>query len=203
MSARSRFAIALIVVVAVTGVTWANLAKEAEAKNYRGPFQGRVVDAETRAPIEGAVVFVEWHIRHMGAGDTFYDATEVLTDANGAFSISSKWSWNPWTNVVMDSSFTIFKAGYGHVHAHWTTLHESAKFLAQLPPEKRIGTPSLYYNIDFEDDVPIFLVKKLDTTRERALNLPDSSSAPPNQKQLLMREINAERAALGADAVTD
>ena len=135
MSAR-RFAIALLVVVAVTGVSWTGLVHDAHA-GYRGPFQGRVVDAETKEPIEGAVVFVEWQILHMWAGETFYDSAEVLTDANGAFSIASNWSWNPWTNVRMDSLFVIFKRGYGSVHRHWWPIKEAERILKNLPPDTR------------------------------------------------------------------
>ena len=199
MIARIRIGIALLLFAIVAGVTGTGLTQEAHAKNYRGPFQGRVVDTDTRAPIEGAVVFVEWHIRHMGAGDTFYDSAEVLTDANGAFSISSKWSWNPWTNIVMDSSFIIFKGGYGSVRTHWTTLHETAQFLEHLAPERRMGDPMLYYKIDFEDDVPVFLLKRLTTPAERWKNmsgLEPASDVPEGKYSVLTEEIKREETSL-------
>ena len=58
-----------------------------------GPWSGKVVDAETRKPIEGAAVVAVW-IRETGtpAGtDTgFVDAAETATDKNGDFEIPSK-----------------------------------------------------------------------------------------------------------------
>ena len=107
-------------------VLLAGFSPKAYAQNYRGPFEGRVLDAETRQPIEGAVVFVRWVKRHMGSRATFYDAAEVLTDEKGEFYIPKKWSWNPWTNLVMDSRIIIFKGGYGHVSTHWQPIKEAA-----------------------------------------------------------------------------
>lgn len=54
-----------------------------------GPFQGRVVDAETGQPIAGAHVMVLW-IREppsLHYTQWFYDAQETVTDADGRFDI--------------------------------------------------------------------------------------------------------------------
>lgn len=58
-----------------------------------GPFRGQVVDAETGRPIAGAHVMVSWdrdipNLAH--ATQSFYDAQETVTDANGGFEIPRK-----------------------------------------------------------------------------------------------------------------
>lgn len=172
-------------------------AGEAQAlgANYRGPFEGRVVDASTLRPIEGAVVLVTWVIRHAFAHSDFYDATEVLTDANGAFSIPKKWSWNPWWNLVMDSQVHIFKAGYGNVTTHWTTLKDTAEFLRKLAPEERerVG-PAVYFDIQFDEERPTFLLKPLTTRQDRIRNLEDLDTImmPDEKRWRLLKEIQKE-----------
>lgn len=179
--------------------------QDAHAGNYRGPYQGRVVDADTMEPIEGAVVLVEWYKRRM-TSPVFYDAEEVLTDSKGQFYIPKKWSWSPWTNLVLDSSIIIFKAGYGHVDlsSYRPDLTELAEQLKKYTPEeiKRMG-PEWYFNIQFENDLPIFMLKKLTTKQERFENKPYTGPVPHNKKQLLMQEINKELKALGLGEVTD
>ncbi len=55
-----------------------------------GPWRGRVIDAETKQPIEGAVVAMTWHrVYDCGVGryPYFQKACEVLTDKTGSFEI--------------------------------------------------------------------------------------------------------------------
>src|SRR4029077_456506 len=55
-----------------------------------GPYKGRVIDAETKEPIVGAVVLAVWYRRAPGLGvpsQGFLDAEETLTDKNGEFVI--------------------------------------------------------------------------------------------------------------------
>jgi hypothetical protein len=88
-----------------------------------GPYYGKVIDAETKQPIEGAVVLVVYKTEQWGlAGSVehFADAQETLTNKNGEFRISPKrvntirvlsgWELHP--QVV------IFKPGYGCYPKH-------------------------------------------------------------------------------------
>jgi hypothetical protein len=171
-------------------------ATDADA-GYRGPFEGRVVDQDTLEPVQGTVVHVEWESHQIWmvlaphAVSYFYDAHEVLTDSKGHFYISKQWSWDPWTTFVMDSMVTIFKAGYGHVKTHWSTLKETSDFLQKLHSDNlKPLSPELYYEIRFEGDLPIFLLKKLTSEKEIKANSPDvSSSVPPDKKRLIMIEM--------------
>jgi len=60
--------------------------------DVRGPFEGRIVDAETGAPIEGAHVVVVWtHLmNYFEGGRREVDARETITDADGRWRIPER-----------------------------------------------------------------------------------------------------------------
>jgi hypothetical protein len=84
----------------------------------RGPFSGRVINAETKKSIEGAVVLVKWNKRVVTGspgGPTTYiqEIKETLTDINGEFYIEEYkgFTINPLAKIK-DPEFLIFKPGY-------------------------------------------------------------------------------------------
>jgi hypothetical protein len=71
---------------------------------------GTVVDAETGAPVEGAVVLVEWTVTKGVPGMTVtesYKVIEAVTDKEGRVNISGV--FNPSVNPP---HVTVYKAGY-------------------------------------------------------------------------------------------
>lgn len=76
------------------------------------PIEGTVVDAETKQPIEGAVVIVEWTITPtawLGLPTTyFYKVIETVSEKNGKFMING-YVLNP---VVNKPHLTIYKREY-------------------------------------------------------------------------------------------
>jgi len=73
------------------------------------PISGRVIDAETRQPIEGAAVFVEWMEEH-GFGLTYhtvYKVAETETSNKGEFSLPGAYS-----PFVDPPRMVIYKNGY-------------------------------------------------------------------------------------------
>jgi len=79
-------------------------------------FKGKVIDAETKAPIEGAVVVVvyEKHVYGPAGGySTVVKVKEILTDKNGKF------FFPPYSTIIHpfskedDAYFIIYKPGYG------------------------------------------------------------------------------------------
>jgi len=73
------------------------------------PISGRVLDAETQQPIEGAVVLVEWTKTH-GFGEYWtesYKVVETLSDKDGVVKIAGCYS--PFVNVP---DVTVYKEGY-------------------------------------------------------------------------------------------
>jgi hypothetical protein len=79
-------------------------------------FRGRVIDAETKQPSEGAVVVVlyeKWEFSGPGGGNTLpMDAKETLTDKDGDFYFPSYKTLIGPLSRVSDVSFIIFKPGY-------------------------------------------------------------------------------------------
>lgn len=109
-------------------------------------FKGKVIDAETKEPIEGAVVLAVYYKSTMSiAGSNSYVAhgRETLTDAKGEFEIPNKCerldSVKGWPSARLE----IFKPGYG------TLWHQRAKAVGENkswpPPGKYIvyGLPRL------------------------------------------------------------
>ena len=78
-------------------------------------FKGRILDAETKEPIEGAVVVAVYH-KHQYAiphGNTIVINTrEALTDKNGEFLIPSYYTIISPFSVDEKTSFIIYKPGY-------------------------------------------------------------------------------------------
>jgi hypothetical protein len=73
------------------------------------PMSGRVIDAETKQPIEGAVVLVEWTRTH-GIGEHWtesYKVAEVLSDKDGKVKLPG--CYFPF---IGPPDVTIYKKGY-------------------------------------------------------------------------------------------
>lgn len=74
-----------------------------------GPIKGKVVDAETGEPIEGAVAMAEW-TRAKGLGNTYtvsVKVSEAVSDRDGNFELDGCYS--PFVN---EPALTIYKNGY-------------------------------------------------------------------------------------------
>ncbi len=83
---------------------------------HKPAFRGRIIDAETKAPIEGAVVVVlYWKVYIMGGPggprSTILDAKETLTDSNGEFHFPSFIAFTPFSHEDC-ARFIIYKPGY-------------------------------------------------------------------------------------------
>lgn len=167
-----------------------------------GPFQGKIVDAKTREPVEGVVVLIEWSEKHFFAGSTFYNAQETLTDKNGEFYIQGIWIFNPWNWISLHATATIYKSGYYGIDVPWKTL---------LKPwgEPIAGTRKTYV-LEVEDGKPIIVLKKLSIEERRQFGTPSEPSVPDGtyhqlkkKWKLLRQEINKERRMLGLEELID
>jgi hypothetical protein len=88
---------------------------------HKPEFIGKVVDAETKEPIAGAVVVVIYHKTTLGLGagtiSSIINVRETLTDKDGVFHVPS------YTTIIQpfswesSASFIIFKPGYGNFPA--------------------------------------------------------------------------------------
>jgi hypothetical protein len=80
------------------------------------PISGTVVDSDTNAPIEGAVVMVEWTKTH-GIGDHWtesYKVADTVTDKEGKFTLPG--CYRPFVN---EPDVTIYKKGYVAWSSRW------------------------------------------------------------------------------------
>jgi len=85
---------------------------------YEDAFNGKVIDIETKEPIEGAVVAAIYDVTVRGlvdSGSAHADVQETLTDSKGEFHIPSNTFFypSPFTLGGERTEFIIYKPGYG------------------------------------------------------------------------------------------
>ena len=102
-----------------------------------GPYRGRVIDAETREPLAGAVVLVYW-IRNApaighGPAESFLGAEEALTDDRGEFIVAE----NPPSNWI--PSHVAQPAQLHHLPARLRLLPEALRDHAAPAPDRIRG----------------------------------------------------------------
>lgn len=147
-----------------------------------GPYVGKVVDAETKQPLEGVVVLGVWNkVQFTVAGPTgsFYDSIEVLTDKNGEFRIPGQGLL--LLSNVDEMNVLIFKAGFERRgYGPWSNF------------KTRTGSR----NIQWDGDKPTFLLRKLnhEERREHYYTMPN---IPQARMKLMINEINKARLEFG------
>ncbi|MBW2078207.1 MAG: hypothetical protein JRI71_11785 [Deltaproteobacteria bacterium] len=151
---------------------------------YLAPFEGRVIDADTKQPIEGAAVLAVYNRcipSVQGIISFSIDAQETLTDNKGEFKIPEVRMWfggNP--RSPQEQNLTIFKPEYGVFpdHARSSAGGESKTW---PPPKKYI----------------VYELPKLKTREERRSNLPMRPNIPDEKMKIFTRLLNEERTSLG------
>jgi hypothetical protein len=86
-----------------------------EGHSY-GPYQGRVVDTETKEPIQGAVVVAVWRrdkIYPLHSTRVIHAVRETLTDRDGRWRIEARQLEERSPRRALRPSFVIFFPGYG------------------------------------------------------------------------------------------
>lgn len=160
---------------------------------HDGPYKGKVIDAETGNPLEGAAVVAIYNVMQyfMGpdAGEVFSDVKEVVTNENGDFYIPS----HTWIHLYPfakkgTTSFLIFK------------------------PEFCVFPSPMYFKIYPESDLKVALstmveffrkgmtikLPKLKTKEKRLENLPSPVGERGDWKKQkwFIKLINEERKSL-------
>lgn len=157
---------------------------------YLAPFEGKVIDADTRQPIEGAAVLaVYYKTVYTIAGSNSYpeDAQETMTDKNGEFKIAeiTKWSWEQ--KGYPEGHIVIFKPGYGVFPDHRRTIAVGVDSGWWPPPGKYI----------------VYELPKLKTREERKDNLIFSRPDIPYKKMRnFINLINEEYSTLGLPGIS-
>ena len=151
---------------------------------YLAPFEGKVIDADTKSPVEGAAVLAVYYKEVPSiAGSNSYaiDAQETLTDKNGEFKIPEYKKWFGSNNGEPEGDLLIFKPGYGKFPGS-----EGVNIVGAVR-----ATPEKYI---------VYELPKLKTKEERKNNL-HHTSRPFHIAYEKMKEfthlLNEERANLG------
>lgn len=127
-------------------------------KYYLSSFEGKVIDTETKAPIEGAAVLAIYYEEAFSPvdGSKLYvvDAQQAITGPDGQFKIPSKSGRADDYSGKLEGEIAIFKPGYGAFPDHILSkaVGENKSW---PPPEKYI----------------VYEIPKLKTREERIKNL--------------------------------
>ena len=160
------------------------------ASRMDGPYEGRVIDAETRQPIEGVVILGTWHtvtITPGGGTHNFYDAQETVTDKNGDFRIKGL-GLKVLSNVEPMGAL-IFKAGYEYDSGSWRSFKEGSFAKTYKWEGARVIIPLRKLTMEErkKQDIPDFYIGQRYDKRENVTH-----SCLPKNIKLLPKEINKE-----------
>jgi len=146
---------------------------------YDGPYNGRIINADTAEPVEGVAVLGVWYKEYPGpAGEIseFHDARETVTDKNGEFSIPGMGP--QFLSSVGIMNVMIFKAGFEPIEGTWSS------FKIDLLLRK---------SIQWEGDKAIIPLRKLSIKERRMRPGPSRPKIPMEKMKIITREINIDR----------
>jgi len=164
-------------------------------------FRGKVIDADTKEPIEGAVVVVYWYkARATPAGEstTLKDVKECLTDKNGGWSITGPKGREDWPipylalliSYVRTPGFIVFKPGY----CSWPQGYSIDACKGNIKPR---GSGEISEGVTVE--LPK-LTKREDRIEAQSIQIPLGPGVLDKMKELI-RLKNEERRNLGLGEV--
>jgi hypothetical protein len=154
---------------------------------FGGPYEGKVIDRDTRQAIEGAVVHGTWH-KHAPcspiAAATYHNSQEVLTDKKGEFRINGLGL--QILTCVDEMEVTVFRSGYAQQRSS---------------PWGALKNPLFSEDVEWEAGKAIFKLRpmNMEERRMREVALPDT----PDSKRILFRiEKNREQMEIGTPSGT-
>jgi hypothetical protein len=179
-------AIWCVLAMAVAAAAQSNEPWERYLQGPRGPYRGKVIDADTRAPLAGAVVVAHWFRDRVGPFHSVmehYAVREVLTDVEGIFVIDAKAIEEGAPRRTLYPRFLIFIPGYGSY-------------------PRRQKAPTGFTGGVFERTGTVVELPRLESREDRRENLywitPNSFSDKPfRDVPELMKKVNEERGWLG------
>jgi hypothetical protein len=167
-----RFSVSLLMIVMLLWLTGGLQSAWAD-----GPYRGKVIDAETKEPIEGAVVVAVWMKNQFGiteSHEVFAEAKEALTDKDGEFVIPGyKWTSIFFYFGIQPPQIYIFKAGYGDFPWHQISPNPKQSNAALLEPFKTHALVELSKVKSREERLAVYHDYSLleDYPHEKVLNL--------------------------------
>ncbi len=182
---------------------------------HKPAFKGRVIDAETKEPIKGAVVVAAYQKSTMGVPhrySTIIKVKETLTDKQGEFYIPSYTTLTQplsWSDMV---TFTIYKPGYGNfpkqhiIPSGLTPIDEEVFFTRAIGSTGKLemwsGTGQ-EMRLNFTDvTFGVVELRRLQTKEERLNAMPSSPGDTTSRElPLFFKSINEERRNFGLGEV--
>ncbi|MBI5099606.1 MAG: carboxypeptidase regulatory-like domain-containing protein [Nitrospirae bacterium] len=177
---------------------------------HKPEFRGKVIDAESRQPIEGAVVVAVYNKETLGVGggnmSSIIDVRETLTDKDGMFRIPSYTTFIQPFSWEISASFIIFKPEYGtfpkqHNYPPGLSLPDQEIFFSES-----IGTErslKAYISGSYQNEIlktGIVELSKLKKREERLKAMPSPVSEISFKKQrLFIKLLNEENRNLGLE----
>lgn len=116
----------LLLVGVLSGPAWGKGPAEDYLRGPQGPYRGKVVDAETHQPIQGAVVVVVWQQENDHGVRVTFAALEGLTGPIGEFRVDGTVVETKPPLLALPPRFVIFAQGY-------TPLPETRQFPIGAP----------------------------------------------------------------------
>lgn len=181
---------ALSAVLLMTGLTavWAQETQgwDRYLDRPRGPYRGQVVDAETKAPLAGAVVVALWwrnRVYPFHSVAEHYAVRETVTDAEGRFWLDAKDVEEGAPRRTYHPEFLIFLPGYGSYPAHQVSPRGFTGGIFERP-----GTLVELPRLEGREDRRIHL---------RSISPSSFSDEPFKDLPELMRRVNHERSVVG------
>ncbi len=159
---------------------------------YRGPYRGQVVDADTKAPLVGAVLVALWRrdrVYPFHLASENYAVREVVTDSEGRFLLEAKEIEEGAGRRLRHPEFLIFQPGYG-------------------PFPFRHKAPIGFLGGIFEGAGSTIELPRIEGQEDRRRSLRDIdphsfSEEPFKELPVLMKKFNAERASVGFSPFPD
>jgi hypothetical protein len=185
-----RVVVACVVLVVASPAAWAQDTERWDRylDRPRGPYRGQVIDAETKAPLVGAVVVIHWRrdrVYPFHSVAENYAVRETITDAEGRFVLDAKDVEEGAPRRTYHPEFFIFTPGYGSY------------------PRKHVSPRGFTGGI-FERAGTVVELSRLAGQEERRKHLflfgpGDFSDRPFKDLPELVRRVNAERIAIGLE----
>ncbi len=167
---------------------------------YKPELKGKVIETETKAPIEGRVVSVYYEVEYYnisGGGSRSINTRETLTDENGEFVIPSYMTLISPFNTSDMLGMIIYKPGYGSFpnNTGMCVGDQEYYFSSEM---QGIQSECIVDKIPYKFTYGVIEMPKLKTRQQRLSAMPSSPMLTGIKEfPLLFKLINEENRRLG------